>query len=151
MSRRIIKGGAIVADDWSHGTAEAIPDAGDVIVPLAVWRERRGELAGRRVGVRLEPTDDPAQLEGDLNDLPLVAIAFPKFTDGRAFSLARLLRERHGFRGELRAVGDVLRDQLAFMARCGFNAFEVRADKNLEDALNAFTEITVTYQPATRP
>ena len=146
MSRRIIKDRAIVTDDWIHvGVGDAVPPAGAVIVPLALWRERQGDLAGRRVGVRLEPTDDPGSV--DLDGVDLVAISFPKFTDGRGLSLARLLRQRHGYRGELRAVGDVLRDQLAFMARCGFDAFEVRADKNLDDALNAFGEITVTYQP----
>ncbi|MGB5063692.1 MAG: DUF934 domain-containing protein, partial [Candidatus Competibacter sp.] len=72
----------------------------------------------------------------------------PKFSDGRAYSQARLLRERHGYRGEIRAVGDVLRDQLFFMARCGFDAFEPRADRSLEDALAAFGDFSASYQPA---
>jgi uncharacterized protein (DUF934 family) len=152
MSRRIIRGREIVTDAWVHLPPEApIPETGDVILPLARWRAEAASLAGRRLGVLLAPTDDPATLGEDVLALPLIASAFPQFSAGRGLSLARLLRERYGYRGELRAVGDVLRDQLAFMARCGFDAFEVRADRDPEDALRAFDEISVTYQPATRP
>jgi uncharacterized protein (DUF934 family) len=100
------------------------------------------------VGVRLPNTADVADLAEDLPVLEVVALEFPKFADGRAYSQARLLRERHGYRGEIRAVGDVLRDQLFFMARSGFDAFELRADRSLEDALAAFDEFSESYQPA---
>lgn len=103
---------------------------------------------GEPVGVRLPNTTDVADLAEDLPLLAVVALEFPKFADGRAYSQARLLRERHGYRGEIRAVGDVLRDQLLFMARCGFDAFELRPDRSLEDALAAFGEFTESYQPA---
>ena len=77
-----------------------------------------------------------------------MVLNFPAFKDGRGFTTARLLRERHGYKGEIRAVGDVGRDQMFYMQRCGFNAFEVRSDRDLEDALRALDDFTVTYQAA---
>ena len=77
-----------------------------------------------------------------------MALNFPIFRDGRAYSTARLLRDRYGFKGELRATGDVLRDQIFFMRRVGFDAFEVRGDRSIEDALKAFDDFKVTYQPS---
>jgi len=100
------------------------------------------------VGVRLPNTANVADLAEDLSRLKVVALEFPKFADGRAHSQARLLRERYGYQGEIRAVGDILRDQLFFMARNGFDAFELRADRSLEDALDAFGEFSESYQPA---
>lgn len=148
--RSVIKERRIVEDRWQHVADEAELPAGPVIVSLARWRKDRAMLVarGEPLGVQVPNTVDPAELAGDLAQLALVALEFPKFADGRAHSQARLLRERHGFRGELRAVGDVLRDQLAFMVRNGFDAFELRADRSLEDALRAFDEFSVSYQSA---
>ncbi len=148
--RSVIKNQAIVEDRWQHLADDAKAPAGPVIVSLARWRRERAALLarGEPVGVRLPNTVDPAELAEDLPKLAVVALEFPKFADGRAHSQARLLRERHGYRGELRAVGDVLRDQLFFMARNGFDAFELRADRDLEDALEAFGEFSESYQPA---
>ena len=108
-----------VADD------QEIPP-GDVIVSLARFQSEGGALLseGRSVGVRLESGEAVEALAYDLPRLSVVALAFPKFGDGRAYSYARLLRERFGFKGEVRAVGDVLREQAGFMVRCGFTAFE---------------------------
>lgn len=148
---RIIKDKTIVDDQWVHvaADAETIP-AGDIIVPLALWKARRDEFNGRNggLGVLLEPSDHPEDIAADLDRFSVVACNFPSFRDGRAYSTARLLRERYGYEGEIRAVGDVLRDQLFFMARCGFNAFELRADRSIEDALRAFDDFSVTYQNA---
>lgn len=148
---KIIKDRAIVEDGWRHldGEASDIP-AGDVIVPLPLWQARRDELLGRDggLGLRLAPGEHPADVANDLEHFDLIALEFPAFKDGRAFSYARVLRERYGFKGELRAVGDVARDQMYFMARCGINAFEVKAGRSIEDALQAFNDFTVTYQPA---
>ena len=148
--RSVIKHRRIVEDHWQYLADDAELPAGSVIVSLARWqRERAALLArGEPVGVRLPNTANVADLAADLPALALVALEFPKFADGRAHSQARLLRERYGYRGELRAVGDVLRDQLFFMARNGFDAFELRADRNLEDALDAFGEFSASYQPA---
>ncbi|QQS55629.1 MAG: DUF934 domain-containing protein [Candidatus Competibacteraceae bacterium] len=148
--RSVIKNRQIVEDRWQAvGEEEELP-VGSLIVPLTRWRRERVELLarGEPLGVRLPNTADVAELVADLPLLELVALEFPKFSDGRAYSQARLLRERHGYRGEIRAVGEVLRDQLFFMVRSGFDAFELRADRSLEDALAAFDEFSTSYQPA---
>ena len=94
----------------------------------------------------LEPGDDPGALAGSLKRLTVVAVNFPKFGDGRAHSIARLLRERYGYRGELRAVGDVQRDQLFYLSRVGFDAFLLREGEDARAALAALTEFSETYQ-----
>ncbi len=109
-----------------------------------------GDLAGRRCEAGdaapwLAPDDDPEELIWRLKELPLIAIDFPSFRDGRGYSLAYLLRSRLGWRGELRAVGDVLRDQLSHMRQCGFDAFAVREDKTVEDALKGLAGFSVLY------
>jgi len=152
----LIKHRRIIVDTWQRlgvagaGLPAELPVAGDVILPLAVWREGRAALSQRqgRCGVWLEPGDDPAEVAA-LPPLPaLIAVHFPTFTDGRGYSQARLLRTRYGFTGELRAVGDVLRDQLFELARCGFDAFSLRADQNPEHALTAFDDFSEAYQAA---
>lgn len=97
----------------------------------------------------LEATDDPALVAGALGEARVVAVRFPKFGDGRAYSIARLLRERCGYRGELRAVGEVGRDNLYYMAQCGFDAFELRAGEDPYEALTAFDDFTTSYQSTT--
>ncbi|MEP3247079.1 MAG: DUF934 domain-containing protein [Sneathiella sp.] len=141
-------------DSWTPFTGlediDTLP-TGDIYVPLQEWKERREDLLKRnsKLGVILENTDDVLDLADDLERLELVVLQFPKMADGRAYTQARLLRERLGYQGEIRAVGDVLRDQVFYMQRCGFNAFEMREDQDLSSTLKAFDEMTVTYQPAT--
>lgn len=148
---RLIAGGKVVDDGWTHIADDTpLPASGDVIVSLKRWLGERAALLARRggVGVRLTGGDALDAIVSDLPRLPLIALEFPNFKDGRSYSLARLLRERHGYTGQIRAVGDVLRDQVAFMRRCGFDAFELRADRSAEDALAAFREFSVAYQAA---
>jgi uncharacterized protein (DUF934 family) len=150
---RIIKDRAIADDAWTHIDDDVAVTAlleGDIIVRLARWRRERDALLrrGPRLGVRLASADRAEDIADDLAHFEVVAIEFPKLTDGRGFSTARLLRERFGYQGEIRAVGEVLRDQLYYMYRCGFDAFEIRPPHDLEDALAAFAEVSVTYQPA---
>ena len=148
--RSVIKNRQIVEDHWQAvGDEEELP-SGAVIVSLARWRHERASLLARGgpLGVRLPNTVDVVEMVADLPRLELVALEFPKFSDGRALSQARLLRERYGYRGEIRAMGDVLRDQLFFMTRCGFDAFEPRADQDLEEVLAAFRDFSTSYQPA---
>ena len=124
----LIKNGAAVQDPWFAATTEADLDrSGPLLVTLELWQQHRDRLVGRvgPLGVRLASAQSPGLIAADLDRLDLVALEFPKFTDGRAYSYARLLRERHGFTGEVRAVGNVLRDQIAFMLRCGFDALDV--------------------------
>jgi uncharacterized protein (DUF934 family) len=147
----LIRDGRIVDDSWVRAdAAEAIPAAGDLIVPTALWREHREQLQARRgrLGLRLANDESPLPLAGDLPHFDLVALEFPKFTDGRAYTQARLLRERLGFRGELRATGKVLRDQLGFMRRCGFDAFEVEDARVLAGWAQAENGFSAWYQPA---
>ena len=94
----------------------------------------------------LEPTDDPALVAPGLGGARVVAIRFPKFGDGRGFSIGRLLRERHGYKGELRAVGEVARDHLHALAQCGFDAFELREGEDAQEALSAFGDYSENYQ-----
>lgn len=148
----LIEGRAVVADRWmllrEAGSLAAVPAAGPVIVPLALWRaERTALLARGDVGVWLAPADDPAALAGDTALLPLVAVDFPAFTDGRGYSTARLLRERYGFRGQLRAIGDILRDQLFALAEVGFDAFALRDGRDPEAALASFADFGSVYAP----
>jgi uncharacterized protein (DUF934 family) len=123
---------------------------GAIVVTLADWRRQKIALLRRAgpVGVRLGAGDDLDDILDDLDSIALVALEFGSFTDGRGYTQARRLRERHGYPGEIRAVGDVSRDRLAFMERCGFNAFELRTRSALRDALDAFGEISDVYQPA---
>lgn len=154
---RLIKNGAIVEDRWTLlrevASLTDVPEGVSAIVPLSLWRVERNALRARaEIGVWLKPDDDPELLADDVGALPLIAVDFPQFTDGRGYSTARLLREKLGFNGELRAIGDVLRDQLYYLRQCGFNAFAVRADRNLEEALKGFGDFSDNYQAtATRP
>lgn len=147
---QVIKNRAIVEDDWVLvADNEPLPEATSVLISVARWNQARAELSQRagRTGVQLAPADDPAAIQ-DLHALPMIAIAFPKFSDGRGYSHARLLRERYGYKGELRAVGNVLRDQLLYMARCGIDSFALQPGKDIQGALAAFQEFSVTYQGA---
>ena len=94
----------------------------------------------------LEPTDDPALVAGAVGLARVIAVNFPKFSDGRGYSVGRLLRERYGFRGELRAVGEVARDHLHAMSQCGFDAFELRPGEDPQEALGAFSDFSEQYQ-----
>jgi uncharacterized protein (DUF934 family) len=129
--------------------------AGKVVLPLSVWLARKAEFAGRvaagEVGVWLETyelVETLAQSEPDLNVFPIIGVFIERHPDGRAYSTASLLRTRYGFKNELRAFGDVLRDQLFFLLRCGFSAFVVRADRSTEEAVSAFKDFTEPYQGA---
>ncbi|MFN3232456.1 MAG: DUF934 domain-containing protein [Alphaproteobacteria bacterium] len=148
---RIIKDQAIVEDDWQHvENGEDLPE-GKIIVSLERWREERDALIGRKnsgLGIQLSSDQQPEDIAEDLEHFEVVSLHFPLFRDGRPYSTARVLRERYGYTGELRATGDVLRDQIFYMHRCGFNSFEVREDRSVDDALKAFGDFTVTYQPA---
>jgi uncharacterized protein (DUF934 family) len=151
----LIKERRIVADSWhllergSKGELPEVPVRGDVIVPLALWLEHREELLAYtdKLGVWVDANEGPEALAGDVQRFPLIAVNFPKFGDGRGYSIARLLRERYGYKGELRAIGDVLHDHLYFMEQCGFDAFALREDQDAQEALSsAFDTFSDSYQ-----
>ncbi|MDX9706295.1 MAG: DUF934 domain-containing protein [Azospira sp.] len=128
----------------------ALP-AGPLLVPLALWQARKAELNDRRargtpLGVWLDAGEGPEAIADELAAFAVIGVNFPKFTDGRGYSTARLLRERYGFTGEIRAIGDVLHDQLFPLARCGFDAFALKDGKDVERALSAFGTFDTPYQ-----
>jgi uncharacterized protein (DUF934 family) len=147
----LIKNGAFVEDPFFFvPDGKAYPDEKGVIVTLARFQGERDNLFAHRslVGVRLASNENPGVLRADLHRLAVVVLEFPKFRDGRAFSWARMLRTRFDYKGEIRATGDFLFDQIAHMARTGFDAFEVRQDFKIEDFHRAMTEISAPYQPS---
>ena len=148
----VIKSGKLVQDSWVFVQDDAeLPSGGDIIVSLERWQGEREALLARDggLGVRLRSDQLAESLGQEAARFQLIALEFPKFSDGRAYSTARLLRERYGFTGELRAVGNVLRDQFLFMDRCGFDAIEVTEDARGLAWATALSEIKVFYQPAT--
>lgn len=147
----LIKDGTVVADGWQTIADDApLPPSDPVVISLSRWQKERDTLMGRNgaLGVRLSSAQSPVLVADDLHRFGLVALEFPKFTDGRAYSYARLLRERYGFKGELRAVGNVLRDQFLFMLRCGFDSFEVADEASARSWADAVSAISRAYQPA---
>ncbi len=143
----------VIDDDWEVvRTPEDIQPArlAHSILPFALWRNMLDQAgqAPTVSAVWLSPDDDFEPCMRQLGELGLIAVDFPSFRDGRGYSIATLLRARYGWIGELRAIGDVLRDQLNYMRRCGFNTFAVRADKDIHDAIKSFSHYSVRYQGA---
>lgn len=153
----LIRNGQNVVNDWQLISVDAGLDKiegtdtmSNVIVPLATWLTEKETLtrSGRTIGVWLDSEDDPYSVANDIATLPLIALKFPSFRDGRAYSSAAILRSRLHFKGELRAIGDVLRDQLYYMQKCGFDSFELSDGVKTEDALSAFSDFHTGYQSA---
>jgi len=148
---RLVRGGRIVADQYVRVLDDApIPDGMPAIVPAARFIADASEIARRAAptGVLWPNSRRIAELAPHLDRLALIALEFPNFKDGRAYSQARVLREQHGFRGELRATGNVLRDQFLFLLRAGFDGFEVRKDADAAAFAEAVARYSVFYQPA---
>ena len=156
--RSIIKDGQVVTDSWivlrpdDAGKLPEVAAERDVIVPFTVWKAAPEVWQGRagRVAVWLAPDAEPAELAGHLAVFPLLAVDFPAFTDGRGYSIGRLLRERFHYQGELRALGDVWQDLVHPLWQVGFNSFEVKEGKALEDALKGFGTFSERYHSTWR-
>ncbi|MGE5769891.1 MAG: DUF934 domain-containing protein, partial [Betaproteobacteria bacterium] len=156
MMAQLIKNRAVAVDTWktleiADGAtpADIALPAGDTLFPLAVWQARRNEIISRhkRIGLLLQPDDRVEEVAGDLDYFVVIAINFPKFVDGRGYSTASLLRQRYRYAGELRAVGDVLHDQLFFMKRVGFDAWALKDGKSAGQAIESgFTPLHDAYQ-----
>lgn len=132
-----------------------IPSNGQIIVPLRVFIARKSELEtrinNREIGVWLDTHEEIADLVAvlaDLNNLPIIAVHVERCADGRIFTLGTLLRSRYGFKNEMRAIGDVLRDQLFFLKRSGFDSFLIRADRNAHEAMMSLNDFSAPYQGA---
>jgi uncharacterized protein (DUF934 family) len=153
MPKLIDRDGERAGDPWIaySGDAHAIPVGSCVILPLTEFREFAGTWKNhaKALGVLLSPSDDPESIVKDFDKLRLIAIDFPAFTDGRGYSLAQRLRERHGWQGELRAVGDIQRDQVFLLSRAGFDTFALRDDQDAQDSTKAFADFSLAYQYAT--
>jgi len=153
LPERIIREAHVQPESWQFVgfeeplVIEPLPE-GPIVVPLALWKAQRALLQNRGtpVGVWLKPDDEPGELADDVATLPFIAVHFPKFTDGRGYSTASLLRRRYGFRGELRAFGDVGRDQLFFLKRVGFDSFGLAPHRDPVTAIASFGDFSLRYQ-----
>jgi len=149
---RVEAGRAAALDDaFTHVADDApLPEAGGAIVSLARFIKDRDTLLARNapIGVRLKPDETPEGLGPDLARLLVVAVEFPKFADGRGFSWARMLRTRLGYKGEVRAVGDFLYDQISHLVRVGCDTFEPTHPLTADDFNRALSEMTYVYQPS---
>ena len=150
---RVIKNNEVIEDSWLHvvdtTSAESLAE-GDVIVALAFWKEHRSELLASKgqLGICIGGGDDIENIALDLEHFNLIAIEFPHFRDGRGYSQARILRDHYKYKGDIRAIGEVLRDQLFFMLRCGISSFQLAEDKDMDAALSGFTDFSIHYQSA---
>lgn len=147
----LLKDGQVVEDRWTHLDDDTpAPEGKPVTVSFARWQKDSESLkaAGAPLGIRLTGADDVEDIADALEALQLVAIAFPAFTDGRGYSMARILRERYGYTGELRATGNVLCDQASLMTRCGFDAFDLAPHVSVDDWFEVLSLVDVQYQPA---
>ncbi|MBN9595872.1 MAG: DUF934 domain-containing protein [Afipia sp.] len=146
----LVKGNTVIADEFLHPADDAdLPAAGAVLVPAERFLKDPEAVLARKekIGVIWPNSRDIDDLLPYLDRLAVVALVFPVFRDGRAYSQARLLRERHTFKGELRATGQVLRDQFLFMLRAGFDAFEVKKEKDAQVFADVAKRFSVFYQP----
>ena len=147
----LIKNSVFVENTFVRVVDEAVLPDGALIVSLTRWQAERETLMQRNapLGLRLGSDQSPELLGADVHHFAVIELEFPKFRDGRGYSWARILRERLNYKGEVRAVGDVLRDQWLFMRRCGIDAFDVRPGTRIEDFRTAMAEQTVFYQRST--
>ncbi len=160
---KLIKNGQIVTDQWktlslaAGDTPQSVRlPVGPVLVPLSVWQVRRAELIHREyehgwpLGVWLTAEEDAEAIGRDIDDFTVIALAFDKFTDGKSYSTARQLRERYGYKGELRAIGDVPRERLTYQHRVGFDAYAVRANQKVSTTLSGLFNLNASKQAHTQ-
>jgi uncharacterized protein (DUF934 family) len=146
----LLKNGAIETDIYTDvSNTDSVPESGAIIVGLQQWHDYRDDLIKRSepLGIILRSDEKPQQIAADLQYFDVIALDFPAYADGRAYSYARLLRDRDSYTGELRAVGDVLLEQLHFMHRVGFNAFQIDSDNAAKEWAIAAADISAWYQP----
>lgn len=147
---KIIKDGNVINNDWQVLDESQELIAGNILVPLSSWNQHQSAIAERQsdVGVWLKTTEQPNDIQGDINAIPIIAVQFDAFADGRGFSIGTLLRERLQYKGEVRAIGKVIRDQLSYLARCGFNAFDLDEHYDEKAALASLKDFSENYQAA---
>jgi len=145
---KIIKDKKIIEDSWTHITDEENISNGDITVSLARWKKDKPALTSHQgnIGVRLSSADKVEDIASDLSDIPLMALEFPAFTDGRGFTHARLLRDQYAYKGEIRAMGSYMPDQAFYLSRVGVDAFQLENQDELAVALSTLEDFTVRYQ-----
>ncbi len=145
---KIIKDKQIIEDHWTHIADDEDISQGDITLSLTRWKTEKSALSNHqgRIGIRIAPADKLEEIADNLTDIPLVAVEFPAFTDGRAFSHARLLRERFAYKGEIRAIGKFMADQVFYLSRVGVNAFQLENLNDLTIALSTMNDFSVNYQ-----
>ena len=145
---KLIKNKQVIKNTWTIVSDKEIKaDDVNVIIPTVLYSENLStQVKNGKIAFLLESDQSVNDLPEGFESSPLIAVNFPAFTDGRAYSIARELREIKGYTGEIRAVGDVLHDQLNAMERCGFDAFDLRDDKDEKKAINAFKDFSQKYQ-----
>jgi len=145
---KIIKDKQIIEDNWLHIADDEEVANGDITLSLSRWNKEKSTLANHQgnIGIRVSPADNVSEIADDLKDINLVAVELPAFTDGRAFSHARLLRSRYGYEGEIRAIGSYMADQAFYLQRVGVNAFELENTEELSAILSTLNDFTVKYQ-----
>jgi uncharacterized protein (DUF934 family) len=146
---QLLKDGGVVVDSWQtvDGDLVSLPTSGDLLLTLTQWHQLAAQLPQHsgNIGILLDTDTELEDIPSQCLELPLIAIAFTKFADGRGFSLARLLRERYNYRGELRATGDILRDQLYLLKGCGFNSFQL-SGIDLAESAASLEDFSEAYQ-----
>lgn len=148
--QKLIKDGAVAENTWSRpelSIEDSLP-SGNTLVSLEYWNTNLEKIRPHQpsTGLVLDSTEVPEQIQGDLADIPVIAVVFPAFADGRGFSIARLLRERYNYQGEIRAIGAPIRDQLTYLSRVGFNAFELAEHYDPTEALASLKDFSENYQ-----
>ncbi|PCJ28416.1 MAG: oxidoreductase [SAR86 cluster bacterium] len=152
--QKLIKNGSLADDNWTILKAASGPEVlkavprKNLIVPLQFWKSFQDDLLDHNgsIAIWLDSHEQAEQIGDDLKDMSLIALNFPVFSDGRSYSNARELRQRFEYKGEIRAIGDVLRDQLYYMSRCGFDSFDLRHDQDAQLCLEAFSDFKTAYQ-----
>lgn len=145
---QIIKDNQIIDDNWTYIADDMPIQAGNITISQQRWLQDKQQLAGHdgQLGLRLTSTDNIADISDDLGKFNLIELEFAAFTDGRSFSMAKLLRDRFQFSGELRATGNFIRDQIFYLSRVGINSFNLGDCSDLEGAVASLNDFTVHYQ-----
>ncbi|TPQ24511.1 DUF934 domain-containing protein [Methylomonas sp. EFPC3] len=148
---QIIKDQQLINNTWTFIEDAAPLPSGDITVSLQRWLSEKAQLLERnsKVGIRVAPGEQLDALNSDLDKIDLIELNFPIFGDGRLFSVARLLRSRDGYQGELRAVGQYLPDQVFYLSRVGINAFDLSSQNDADLVLAAMNQFSVRYQSST--
>jgi uncharacterized protein (DUF934 family) len=150
---KIIKDGQVVDDSWIiiEKNFEGELPIGKLLLPMQYWLDNRDNLNLMCMGLWIDSDEEVEAIGHESNMFPLIAVNFPVFTDGRGFSIGRLLKERYAYTGQLRAIGNPIQDQLFYLKRCGFTAFDLKEGIDLNEALSSFNDFDITYQGAVAP